>query len=177
MCRLKLVLPFSLIVLTWASLTVAQVPSSKTMPTPPVPGKSLPFVPTSGRVARSFSADGIKRLYLRAGDAESAQVKSVPGRQLVTLSAVPEGDAKGYHTPDPNWSETPAAKGGLDFVARRYGSALVISSKNEIRYIHHYYHLADIVLEVPPGIEAVRENRTLSGAGNADLNPPDGKKH
>lgn len=108
-------------------------------------------------------------MYLRAEDAEQAEVKTIAGSRSITVSGVPVGSAKGYHSPDPNWRETPAALLGLDFTAKPYGSALIISSAEEIRYIHHYYHLARIVIEVPAGVEVIKENRQLTGDPTPDL--------
>ncbi len=127
-------------------------------------------------MGRSFPAQGIKTVVLRAGAAKQAEVRTIPGRQVVTVSGVPEGDAAGYHPADPNWREIPASQWGLDFAARRYGPTLVVSSVSEILYIHHDYHLAKIVIEAPQGVEIIREDRQLTGEPTPDLSPPDRKK-
>lgn len=62
--------------------------------------------------------------------------------------------------------------GGLDFVSARYGDVLVISTKSEISYIHHYYVLESVALRVPANVEIVREPRKLSGDGRPDLEAP-----
>ena len=158
---------------TWLSPAVAQGPT-QVMPAPPVPGKSLPISQVPSQVARSFSARGIRAVYLRAEAAEQAEVKAIPGRPIITVSGIPSGDARGYHSPDPDWRETPAAFWGLDFVAKAYGSALVISSEKEIFYLHHHYHLAKILIEVPAGVEVIREKRQLTGDPTPDLSAPEG---
>jgi hypothetical protein len=124
------------------------------------------------RINRSFPAEGVMKVILRAGTADTAEVTAVPGSAIIDVSGLPTGGAKGYHSPDPTWRETPAAKWGLDFVFARHGQAVVISTKNEIHYIHHGYFLQSIVLRVPAGVEVVRERRTLSGDGAPDLREP-----
>lgn len=122
------------------------------------------------RVSRSFPVEGVQRVVLRTSAADDAVVQHVG--KVVKVSGVPFGGAKGYHPSDPNWKETPAAEWGLDFVAEKFGNTLVISSKNEIRYIHHYYAIHDIVVEIPPGVEFVGEKRTLTGNGAPNLQRP-----
>src|SRR5689334_7120749 len=90
------------------------------------------------RVTRTFAVEGIERVIFRAGEAATAKVTERPGK-LLTVSAATVGGAQGYHSPDPNWKETPPTEWGLDFVSRRHGNSLIVSTKNEIRYIHHYY--------------------------------------
>ena len=159
---------------TWPA-AVAQVPT-KVMPTPPIPGKSLPAGQGAGRMGRSYPARGIETVVLRAEGAEEAKVRTVPGRAVITVTGRPAGDARGYHPADPDWRETPAAQWGLDFAARSYGPTLVISSASEIRYIHHDYHIEDIEIEVPPGIAVIREKRELTGEPPPDLSEPGRKK-
>jgi hypothetical protein len=141
--------------------------------TPIVPRKSLPSPPRV--VVRSFKANGVKKVVLRAGDAEQAVVKSAPGTRWITISGRPEGDAQGYHPIDPNWRETPAWEWGLDFKAKSFGPVLVISTENEISYIHHYYHLGGLVISVPEGVEIIKEPRKLTGEGPPDLSLPAGR--
>jgi hypothetical protein len=124
------------------------------------------------RVSRSLPAAGVKRVILRAGAADTAEVTAVPGSEIIEVSGAPTGGAKGYHAPDPNWRETPAAAWGLDFASARHGNVLVISTKNEIHYIHHGYFLRLIVLRVPAGVEVVRQRRELTGDGAPDLRGP-----
>ena len=124
------------------------------------------------RLTRRFDAAGITRVVLRAAAADTATVDLVPGTGVVTVSGRATGGAEGYHPADPRWRETPAAEWGLDFVARRFGSTLVISTANEIGYIHHHYAVAGIGLRLPPSVELVRQTRVLTGDGKADLAPP-----
>ena len=124
-----------------------------------------------GGLTRAWPATGIKRVLLRAGFAPEATVAVREG-DTIEVSGQPSGGAAGYHSPDPNWKETSAADWGLDFVAETHGDLLVVSSKNEIAYIHHAYTLRDVTLAVPPGVEVTRERRALSGNGAPDLLPP-----
>jgi hypothetical protein len=126
----------------------------------------------SSRVTRSFPADGVKTVVFRASLAKDAQVTTDPAAQAIEVSGVPQGGAAGYHSPDPNWRETPAAEWGLDFVSARYGEMLVISTKNEIHYVHHAYFFRPLTVRMPPGIELIRENRALTGKGAPDLDAP-----
>jgi hypothetical protein len=81
-------------------------------------------------------------------------------------------EQKGYHSPDPNWRETPPSEAGLGFVSRRFGGTLVISTFNEISYVHHHYYLDDLRIHVPAGVQVVKEARKLSGNGAGDLHEP-----
>jgi len=123
------------------------------------------------RISKSFPIEGIERVILRASAAEHTAVVERAGT-AVTVSGVPSGGAKGYHSSDPNWKETPAAEWGLDFVAEKFGNILVISTKNEIAYVHHHYSIHDIVVEIPSRIELVREERKLTGNGAPNLERP-----
>jgi hypothetical protein len=109
----------------------------------------------------------------RAELAEQAVVKTVPGADVVTVSGVPEGDATGYHSPNPKWKETPPEQWGLDFKSQLFGRSLVISTDHEIFYVHHYYHLCDLELVVPDSIKIVKQRRELSGNHQPDLSTPD----
>ena len=104
---------------------------------------------------------------MRAEAAEKATVKTVPGREVITVTGIPAGDARGYHPADPKWRETPAALWALDFAARQYGPTLVISSIAEVRYIHHDYHLEDIEIEVPPGCRGHQGKSATHGGTDA----------
>jgi len=123
------------------------------------------------RLIRSFPADGIKKVVVRAAEIESATI-TTDSPSTVEISGLPTGDARGYHPSDPNWRETPAEQWGFDFVAQRRGGVLVISSKSEIDYIHHHYVLAELRVRVPPGVEVVRQPRQFSGSGEPDLSEP-----
>ena len=123
------------------------------------------------RVTRSFPVEGIERVVFRAGEAATARVTERPGK-LLSVSGATVGGAKGYHSSDPSWKETPATEWGLDFVSRQIGNTLIVSTRNEIRYIHHYYAFSEIAIDIPPGIALVREKRELTGNGAPDLEPP-----
>ncbi|MCI0459297.1 MAG: hypothetical protein L0Z62_20300 [Gemmataceae bacterium] len=124
------------------------------------------------RISRSFTAAGVKKVVLRAAAADTAEVTADSAAGVVEVSGVPAGGASGYHSPDPNWRETPAAEWGLDFVCAQYGEVLVISTKNEIHYIHHGYFLQSLTLRVPARVEVVKESRKLAGNGAPDLEEP-----
>jgi hypothetical protein len=157
-----------IVVANLSSVAVAQV-ATKVLPAAPVPSKSLPV---AGRVVRSFDAAGVERIILRAADAEQAEVTFVPGVRSITVSGIPEGGAAGYHSPDPGWRETPASRWGLDFQARSFGPTMVVSTKSEIRYIHHGYAFTSLAITVPRGVEVVKENRKLTGESAPDMTPP-----
>jgi len=123
-------------------------------------------------VIRSFPANGVKRLILRASAATQAEINYIPGAAEIEVSGRPSGGAKGYHPSDPNWRETPAAEWGLDFEGKQYGDVLVVSTKYEIHYIHHHYVFTELQIRVPAGVEVMREARHLSGEGAAELDPP-----
>jgi hypothetical protein len=126
-----------------------------------------PSQPTALR--RSFPAAGITKLVLRAGDADHATVETGVAGSAIEVTGIPTGGAAGYHPSDPTWRETPAAQWGLDFVSVQRGPMLVVSTKNEMHYIHHHYAFASVTVRVPPGIDVVKEPRTLTGDGAPDL--------
>ena len=131
-----------------------------------------PEEPATNLVTRSFPADGITRLVIRAAQVKSATITTDAPRSAVEISATPIGDARGYHPPDPNWRSTPAQSWGLDFVAQRFGDVLVISTKNEMGFIHHHYVLDDLSIRVPAHVEVLRQERQLNGDGAPDLSAP-----
>ena len=122
-------------------------------------------------VSQSFPATGITTVVLRAGDAARATVHRTSNGKI-EISGKAHGGAPGYHSPDPSWRETPAAKWGLDFVAKQYENVLVISTKNEIRYIHHSYYFDSLVLSVPADVKVVPVTREPAESGAPDLSPP-----
>lgn len=124
------------------------------------------------RVTRVFPAPGVKKVVIRAAQAEFTEVSS-GGVKQIQISGIPSGGTQGYHPSDPSWRETPAKSWGLDFVAKRYGSVLIISTKSEIEYIHHHYTLEELNLEVPKGVTVLKENRRPNGTGDAYLKKPD----
>ncbi len=124
----------------------------------------------SSEVARSFDATAIKTVVLRAEQASSAKV--VSGSTAITVSGTPSGGALGYHSARPFWRETSPRRWGLDFVGSQFSDVLVISSKNEISYIHHHYYLESITLHIPNGVAVRLEPRPLSENGAPDLHQP-----
>jgi hypothetical protein len=129
------------------------------------------FIP--GRTVRVFPSAGVSTVILRAGSAESVQISYLPrGSSEIRVSGLPAGGARGYH-PSSWWRETPARSWGLDFVARQFGTVLVISTQNEIAFIHHHYHLDAIALGVPEGVTVLPVARQLSGEGAPDLRAPE----
>jgi hypothetical protein len=142
-----------------------------------LPEKKTPVAPAHtplpGAVVREFEAAGIRRVILRAGNADSALVTYVrTAAPAVKISGSPFGGAPGYHPADPTWRESPAAQWGLDFETKRYGTTLVISTVNEISYIHHQYRLETLQIDVPEAVRFIRKVRQLDGQGAADLSPP-----
>lgn len=123
------------------------------------------------RVTKVFSAAGVKIVIIRAAQAGDTKVSSGKAKQI-QISGIPSGGAEGYHSPDPDWRETPAGSWGLDFIAKQYGSVLVISTKNEIEYIHHHYALEKLSIKVPKGVTVLKEERKPSGDGSANLKKP-----
>lgn len=126
----------------------------------------------AGRVVRSFSMTRVTTVILRAAAADTASIVIDPALKDVEVSGLPMGGAKGYHSPDPNWRETPASEWGLDFVTARFGEVLVISTRNEMRHIHHYYALSSLTLRVPVRVKVIRETRQLTGDAMPDLKEP-----
>ena len=127
---------------------------------------------TSTRIRQTFPASGVKKIILRAANADTTEVTIDPIRDEIDISGIPTCGAKGYHSPDPNWRETPASEWGLNFVAARHGNILVISSKSEILYIHHHYVLQSVKLRIPTEVDVVRVPRELTGDGEPDLKEP-----
>jgi len=125
------------------------------------------------QVEKVFPAEGVSRVIFRAALAQEARVVTAEGK-IIKVAGIPRGGAPGYHPRDPKWRETPASEWGLDFRAKAFGKTLVISTVNEIEYIHHGYQLEQLVITVPTGVEVVREVRQLSGDGAPDLGEPSG---
>jgi hypothetical protein len=126
----------------------------------------------TSKASRTFDAVGVTAVVLRAAHATEATVRSEPATSSIRITGIPRGGARGYHSPNPGWRETPASRWGLDFVAKRYGHVLVISTENEIRYIHHGYSLDELAITVPAGVTVQRADRELTGDGRPDLSPP-----
>src|SRR5262245_20174645 len=89
-------------------------------------------------VSREFNAHRVTRVMLRAAAADSASVTTVVrDAPLINVSGVPTRDAGDYHPLHLNRHEKPASRWGLNFVGRRFGNTLVISTKKETQYLHH----------------------------------------
>jgi hypothetical protein len=140
------------------------------------PSRSPSASPTvGGRVVKAFPAQGVSRVVFRAAMAREARTTLAKGDSIV-VSGTPQGGAPGYHPSDPKWRETSASEWGLDFKGKTFGKTFVISTFNEIHYIHHSYYLDELVISVPSGVEVIREARELSGDGAADLREPAAEK-
>ncbi len=127
------------------------------------------------QVMKSFPGAGVSRVVFRAAFARDARVTSAQGHDIL-VTGTPRGGAPGYHAPDGRWRESAASEWGLDFRGQAFGETLVISTFNEIRFIHHSYYLDQVVISVPTGVEVALEARQLSGDGAPDLRqaPVDG---
>ncbi len=113
---------------------------------------------------------GISKVVFRALLARQASVKR--GGDTIAAAGTPKGGAPGYHPPDPKWRETPREEWGLGFKGQVFGGTLVISTWNEIQYIHHSYYLDQLEVTVPQGVDVVLEGRSLTGDGAPDLRAP-----
>jgi hypothetical protein len=136
---------------------------------------AIPFAPKKQTIRQTFSTSGIATVVVRAHKIKEAKVKAGRPSTPLVISGTPAGDASGYHPPDPKWKETPAHKQGIKFLAKRYGSVLVISTEKEVWYIHHYYYIKDITITLPPNVKLVRQERVLDGDDGdpkADLSRP-----
>lgn len=136
------------------------------------PHSHAPHEPASNLTTKSFPTDGITKVVFRAAQIRSATLTTDAEQSAIQISGIPTGGAGGYHPSDPNWQETPAQSWGLDFVAQRHGAVLVISTKNEIGYMHHLYVLDDLHIRVPARVEVFRQERKLSGNGAPELGAP-----
>lgn len=128
---------------------------------------------TSGRWEFTFPSNEVRTLELRSEQALNARIIETDEGSTIRVSAKPVGGAAGYFPAagmyEKPWKETKPADWGLGFQARRYGSRLVVSSVNEISYIHHYYALEDIEVVVPRGLRVRLIKRELNGHGAPDL--------
>ena len=121
---------------------------------------------------RNFAVAGVEHVIIRAERAAQAEVVAGADPDIVRVCGLASGGAAGYHPSDPNWRETAAEDWGLGLKAKRFGTVLVVSSYNEIEYIHHYYSFDSLRVESPEGVTVTLEGRTLNGDGEADLTPP-----
>jgi len=101
-----------------------------------------------------------------------SSIESSKSGGTIKVTATPGGGTFGYHSPDPNWKATKAEDWGLEFVGWQFGETLVISTRNEIGYMHHRYTLNGIKVTVPVGVNVLLSPRTLSGDGRPDLSAP-----
>jgi hypothetical protein len=63
------------------------------------------------RIVQSFSLHGVERVVLRSAQAKQAVVTTVEAVEpIITVSGNVAGGAAGYHSPDPDWKETPASQ-------------------------------------------------------------------
>ena len=124
-------------------------------------------------VTNSFPAEGVDQVILRAANAETAiVVSSEDDRPIITVSGKATGGTLGYHSADRNWKETPASEWGMRFVSKRIGSMLIVSTENEIRYIHHNYTIESISIQLPKELKLLRITRQPGGSGEPDLRAP-----
>jgi hypothetical protein len=129
--------------------------------------------PASTKIVVTFPSEGIHRVVVRSGTAtENTRVLSNYDAKAITVVASPVGGAAGYHSSDPSWKETNPEDWGMTFVSAQFGDTLVISSKNEVLYIHHRYVLAKLEISVPPNILVTLVPRQLNGNGAPDLSKP-----
>jgi hypothetical protein len=122
----------------------------------------------TARVELGFAVDGAVAVEIRAELAPCARVVREGAGASITVSGRPSGGVGGYHGP-PGWKATPAAAWGFSFDSRRHDQKLVISTVNEIEYIHHHYYLEDLEVRVPHGVSVVLVPRRLDGSGTPDL--------
>ena len=123
-------------------------------------------------VCQSFDASGFKTVVVRGFRAPAANTSRTAPGDAIRLCATPKGRAGAYHSRDRNWRETPPEEWGLAFVAKPFGELLLISSKNEIDYVHHLYYLDEIIIELPEALRLRLEGKRLNGNGAPDLSEP-----
>ena len=123
----------------------------------------------STRVCRDFNALGVSHVIFRAERAFDATILQSTDPGTVSVCGVAKGGVEGYHPPASNWRETPLSEWGLDFISKRFANAFIISTENEMQYIHHYYYLDNLVVRMPEGIAVQKVRRILTGDGLPDL--------
>ncbi len=121
---------------------------------------------------QKFKIKDIKKVVFRAEQASKAEIIENNLTNTITICGWPNGGAKGYHPSDQNWKETPPSRWGLKFKGKRFGNILVISSVNEIQYIHHYYYFDKLLIRKPGKLVIQLENRNLNGNGKENLGRP-----
>lgn len=128
----------------------------------------------SGDRRWTFPLTGVDTVILRARRAKTAHISTARMGAEISIYAKPAGGAEGYHPSNPSWRQTAPANWGLGFTGRRYGNKLVISSHNEISFIHHDYFLDDIHIAKPPNLTVRLKERVMGsddGNGAPDLRP------
>ena len=128
----------------------------------PVDGEPTGTAP-AGRPCGALPGDSHHETLLRAGDAARRRSQPRAWFRHRDLSGSPPHGAAGYHSSDPKWRETPAA----DRASFRVGAARPDASSSRRRTIcihprRHYAFASVSRVHVPPGVEVVKEPRTLS---------------
>jgi len=112
----------------------------------------------------SFPAEGIRKVVLRAVLAKDATVKaSSDGKINVSGTPVLRGI---------EGRPSDGAFNDAGFVSKGFDDALLVTTKGEFFYIHFGTVMNDLVIEVPDGIEVVREPMVNNGDTKPDLRPP-----
>jgi len=119
-----------------------------------------------------FEGNGISVVFLRAEKAAVLHTQVDPTARDIIVRGVPAGGSLGYHPSDPNWKPTPPESWGLAFSGKRYSDRLIISTKNEIKYMHHHYFVDALEIVVPGSVRVVPVARTLTADGAPDLTAP-----
>ncbi|MBA3353934.1 MAG: hypothetical protein H0U23_16200 [Blastocatellia bacterium] len=126
-------------------------------------------------VMRSFDGPNISRVILRANKAADAgEVNLPPYSPAVSIKGVPYVGTSERAEPLYRSPAASSSRPRPDFVARQFGSTLVISTTNEIRYPDRDYYM-DVVhlwISLPINIHVIREVRPLTSDGSPDLSPP-----
>lgn len=112
----------------------------------------------SERLSWKFPAEAVSKVTLRTARAGHAMVRT-GSQATITVSARPVLAGNGYHAPEPAGRETPAHEWPFDVIASRQGRMLVLTSKGETTFPQHRYLLDALEIEVPRGIEVVREHQ------------------
>jgi hypothetical protein len=129
--------------------------------------------PHGTTIVREFEANGVSRFILRARAANSAIVtKVIRDAPYVTASGIRSGETGRIHARVSTTQDTPLSERGLDFVSRRFGSTLVVSTLNETNHIGHRSRLTELHVIVPKPMRVIRKTRNLTADGAPDLSPP-----
>ena len=124
----------------------------------------------STQYCQDIDVSDINAIAFKAHRASLARIEKSKGN-IFRVCGLPSGGVEGYHSSDPDWKEIPADEWGLDFKSKKYNKALVISTNNELLYIHHYYYFDQLVIYSPGHISITLVNRDIVGGdGKPDLN-------